>query len=61
MHRHLRSVITASIILVSGIASAQPQPEARKYPDVLNVKVQAHGDHRFDLLATNRFVRFCSN
>lgn len=53
MHRHLGSVITASIILVSGIASAQPQePEAQKYPEVLNVKVQARGDQRFDFDVT---------
>jgi hypothetical protein len=53
MHRHLRSVITASIILVAGIASAQLQePEAQKYPDVLNVKVQARGDQRFDFDVT---------
>ena len=53
MHRHLRSVIIASIILVSGIASAQPQDvQAQKYPDVLNVKVQARGDHRFDFDVT---------
>jgi hypothetical protein len=52
MHRHLRFVTAASIILVAGIASAQPQPEAQKYPDVLNVKVQARGDQRFDFDVT---------
>lgn len=53
MSRLLRSVITASIILVAGIASAQPQePEAQKYPDVLNVKVQARGNHQFDFDVT---------
>ena len=52
MHRYLRSDIAASLILMAGIASAQPQPEAQKYPDVLNVKVQARGDQRFDFDVT---------
>ena len=42
MHRSLLSITTASLIAVSGLASAQAQePEAQQYPDVLNVKVQA--------------------
>lgn len=53
MKGHLISIATASLILVSGLASAQPQDSATpQYPDVLNVKVQARGDQRFDFDVT---------
>ena len=53
MHRYFGSIVAASLIVVAELASAQPQDvQAQKYPDVLNVKVQARGDHRFDFDVT---------
>jgi hypothetical protein len=53
MPRYLRFVTAASLIFMAGIASAQQQgQEVQLYPDVLNVKVQARGDQRFDFDVT---------
>jgi hypothetical protein len=53
MHRYFGSIVAASLIVLAELASAQPQDvQAQKYPDVLNVKVQARGDQRFDFDVT---------
>ncbi len=53
MKRYVSAVVVAVTIAMGGITSAQTNSsEGRKYPDVVDVKVKARGENRFDFDVT---------
>ena len=53
MKRYAGAVVVAVTIAMTGITSAQTKSlEGQKYPDVVDVKVKARGENRFDFDVT---------
>ncbi len=53
MKRYVSAVVVAVTIAMGGITSAQTNSsEGQKYPDVVDVKVKARGENRFDFDVT---------
>ena len=52
MYRFLSSVTALAAVAVMTVAAAEPKAAEQKYPDVVNVKVQARGDQQFDFDVT---------
>lgn len=53
MHRYLGTITAVVTAVMVAMASAQPKgAEGQKYPDVVDVKVHAHGENRFDFDVT---------
>ena len=53
MKRYVSAVVVAVTIATVGITSAQTKSsEGQKYPDVVDVKVKARGENRFDFDVT---------
>lgn len=56
MNRLVTVIAIAAMVTAAATSSAQPKTttitQAQKYPDVVNVKVKAQGDRRFDFDVT---------